>query len=294
MRIRETHSRSLRSAVGAGLAPAWGVALSAAATVTLISAVQLRVTDLLAGHDRSLVELLARQGLAALAWGLASVAVVWLARRMPVRREGAARALVIHGVGVAGVAAGVNVLIPAFWWLAGLWPSTGETFADLALGGFVGLLHVNALVYAFVSGAIQVSDRRAEPRAAGSDRTSHVRRLSVPGDRGVTMVDTDAIRWIEAAGDYVRLHLVGGARLLSERMWALDRKLDPGRFMRVHRSAIVQLRAIEEVRALASGDAIARLEGGEEVRVSRRQRAELMARLGHAARRRGQWPMENG
>lgn len=283
--VEAAHERFLRSTLAAVPATAWRVALTAAAAVTLISTLQLRVIDLLNGRDRGFLELLARQGLAALAWLFAGVAVVWLARRVPVRRDGAARAIAIHGVAVMGVAAGVNVLIPVFWWLAGLWPSTGHSFAELSLGGFVELLHVNALVYALVSGTVQLLDRRAESREASSAGTGHVRRLSVPGDRGVTMVDTDAIRWIEAAGDYVRLHIVDGPRLLSERMWVLERKLDPDRFMRVHRSAIVRLGAVEEVRPLPSGDAIARLEDGEEVRVSRRQRAELMDRLGFFAPR---------
>jgi hypothetical protein len=187
--------------------------------------------------------------------------------------------MAIHGVAAVAVAAGVNVLIPFFWRLAELWPATGESFAEVALGGFFGLLHVNAVVYSLVSGAVQLLDRGAEDRA-GSAGNGHVRRLSVRGDRGVTMVDTDAIRWIEAAGDYARLHLVAGPRLLSERMWALERKLDPYRFMRVHRSAIVRLGAVREVRPLPSGAAIAKLEHGAEVRVSRRKRGELMERLG--------------
>lgn len=258
---------------------AWSVALAAAAGVAVASAVQLHIADLLAARDRGLLELVARQGLAALAWLVAAAGVVWLARRMPVRRAGAVRVVAIHSAAAVGVAAFVNILIPISWGLAGLRPSTGETFADLALGGFFGLLHVNALVYMLVSGTVQLLDRTQDARGHDTAGNGHVRRIAVPGDSGMTMVEVEAIRWVEAAGDYVRLHCPGGSRLLSERMWALERKLDPGRFVRVHRSAIVRLAAVREVRPLPSGDAIAVLDGGNEVRVSRRRRRRLMERL---------------
>lgn len=256
------------------------MAVALAAAVTLISAGQLLMTDLLAGRDRAFLDLVARQGLAALAWLIAGTGVVQLARRVPVRREAAIRTLALHGAAIVIVAATVNVLIPAFWLAAGLWPDGGERFVEQALGGFFGLFHVNALIYTLVSGTVQLLDGGPGSTESSDHRSAPLRRLPVPDKGGTTtMIDAESIRWVEAAGDYVRLHLAGRSRLLSERMWALERKLDPDRFVRVHRSAIVRLGAVKEVRPLASGDAIAVLEDGEEVRVSRRRRRALMDRL---------------
>lgn len=254
----------------------WTIAVFAAVGVALVSTVQLYATAVAAGGDPGLLELGARQGLAVLPWLLATPGVVWLARRMPVRPGGATRALGLHGVALIGVAAGVNVLIPVLWGTAGLWPPGAGSFMELAADGFLGLLHVNALVYIVVSGTVQVLDRReeGEGRAPGA-----VRRIAVPCERGTVIVDVRSIRWIEAAGDYVRLHLPGDSHLIAERMWSLEGKLDPEHFLRVHRSAIVRLGAVTEVRSLPSGDAIAVLNRGEEIRVSRRRRAMLLKRL---------------
>ena len=81
------------------------------------------------------------------------------------------------------------------------------------------------------------SPRRPEPRT----HKAISRRLVVKNAGKVLFVRADEIDWIEAADYYVRLHISRKSHLLRETMSALEEKLDPAKFFRVHRSAIVNL-----------------------------------------------------
>ena len=91
--------------------------------------------------------------------------------------------------------------------------------------------------------------------------------------------------WIlEADGDYVRLHVGQRVRLLRARLGDLAERLDPARFVRVHRSEIVRHDLISAIRRHESGRTFAVLAGGREVPVSRR----YVSRVAHALRFRKQ------
>jgi len=70
----------------------------------------------------------------------------------------------------------------------------------------------------------------------------------------VVFVRTDEVDWIEAAGNYVALHARSKVHLLRETMSGLESQLDPARFQRVHRSTIVQLDRVRELRPKPAGD----------------------------------------
>ena len=93
----------------------------------------------------------------------------------------------------------------------------------------------------------------------------------------VTLVPYDEVDWIEAQGDYACLHAGGREHLLRETMTALEGRLD-GRFLRIHRSAIVNSDRVRELASLENGDFLVTLEGGAELRLSRTHR-EAVARL---------------
>ena len=93
----------------------------------------------------------------------------------------------------------------------------------------------------------------------------------------VTLVPCEDVDWIEAQGDYACLHAGGREHLLRETMSALESRLD-GRFLRIHRSAIVNTRRVRELRSLENGDFRVTLEGGAELRLSRTHR-EAVERL---------------
>lgn len=97
------------------------------------------------------------------------------------------------------------------------------------------------------------------------------------GDQSL-LVRLRDVAWIEAAGNYVQLHAGEHRPLLLHSMAALERRLDPDRFFRASRSALVNLDHVERFDTGVRGELIARLEGGGEVPFSRRQTVEFERR----------------
>lgn len=86
--------------------------------------------------------------------------------------------------------------------------------------------------------------------------------------RIVKLADAE-IEWIEAERDYVRLHTDGRAHMLRNTMQNMEGRLDPSRFVRVHRSAIVNVAHVAAVRVTPTGGRVLQLTSGDEVRVGR-------------------------
>ncbi len=97
--------------------------------------------------------------------------------------------------------------------------------------------------------------------------------------RFVRVVDID---WIEAAGVYVNLHIAGKEVLYRAALNELAERLDPRRFVRVHRSAIVNIESIQHLEPISHGEFEAVLRNGARTRVSRTYRAQLEKRLGQS------------
>lgn len=114
---------------------------------------------------------------------------------------------------------------------------------------------------------------------APAPANAYARRFEVRVGRRMRYVDADAITWIEADGDYACLHVDGQRHLVRDTLGRLVEKLDPARFVRVHRSAIVRLDCIDELQPLANRDAILRLGDGTPVRASRSYIDPLLRRL---------------
>jgi two-component system LytT family response regulator len=95
--------------------------------------------------------------------------------------------------------------------------------------------------------------------------------------RFIRVVDID---WIEAAGVYVNLHVAGKELLYRAALNELADRLDPRRFVRVHRSAIVNIESILQLEPISHGEFDAVLRNGSRTRVSRTYRAQLEKRLG--------------
>jgi two-component system, LytTR family, response regulator len=107
-------------------------------------------------------------------------------------------------------------------------------------------------------------------------------RFLVKRDGSMVVVRANEVEWIEADGNYVRLHVVGAAHLLTETMQNLESTLDPRAFIRVHRSAIVRVDAIREIQPWFNGGLVLLLKGGAKVQVSRGQRERVLAAVGGA------------
>ena len=95
----------------------------------------------------------------------------------------------------------------------------------------------------------------------------------------VEFLRTADIDWIEAEGNYVRLHVGKKGYLVREKIGTLEERLDPDRFLRVHRSYVVQLDRIAELHPMAAGDGILILRDGSELKLSRGFRRRLLERV---------------
>src|SRR4029079_9475203 len=107
-------------------------------------------------------------------------------------------------------------------------------------------------------------------------------RLVVKSGGRVFFVRTDDIDWIEASGNYVRLHLKEQSFLFRETMNQMESRLDPQRFFRIHRSRIVNTERIKELQPWFNGEYVVVLHNGTQLRLSRSYREKLEERLGKA------------
>jgi two-component system LytT family response regulator len=95
------------------------------------------------------------------------------------------------------------------------------------------------------------------------------RRLAVRVGSKVTLVDIDAIDWMEARGDYVRVHAGKHLHVVAQRMHALERSFESSGFLRIHRSLIVNGSRVHELHRHADGSGTAVLRDGVRLRVAR-------------------------
>lgn len=110
----------------------------------------------------------------------------------------------------------------------------------------------------------------------------YLQRIMLKTGGRVTFLRVEEIDWIEAEGDYVRLHVGGRQHLLRDTMKRLEEQLDPSRFARTHRSTIVNLDRIKELHPFFHGDYLIVLKDGTELKLSRGRRRSLEDRLGRS------------
>ncbi len=104
----------------------------------------------------------------------------------------------------------------------------------------------------------------------GENSRRYVSRLPVRTGSRIQVVLADDIEWIAAAGDYVELHCGPRHHLVRETMNSLEEKLDPAKFLRIHRSRIVRLTCVRELHAMDNHEYLVKLSDGTEHRSSRR------------------------
>ena len=219
-------------------------------------------------------------------WGLLSLVVAWLGHRFRVDRANFGRHFFIH-LGASldlallqlVAAVGVQDLLNA---------AAGEpfAFAQQLVDNFTLFYHWNVLIYWAILAVVHARDyhRDLEERRAalaGLERRLAARpvteRLLVESDGRSFFVRTSDVDWIEAAKNYVRLHVGDRTHLLRATLSALEHQVDPERFRRVNRSALVNLDRVRELQPWFHGDAIVILESGTRVTLSRRYRRNLLA-----------------
>lgn len=90
----------------------------------------------------------------------------------------------------------------------------------------------------------------------------------------------DEIIWVEASGRHCLVHGTGGATAVRASMSGLTERLDPGRFVRIHRSRLLHVAHVRQIASAKHGDLAVTVSTGDRVRVSRRYRVRFLAVLG--------------
>ena len=124
-----------------------------------------------------------------------------------------------------------------------------------------------------------LDSRIAQLLADIRDRPRYFERLVVRSGGRILILRVDDIDWIEAAANYVKLHVGPRVYLLRETMNRLEEKLDPARFIRIHRSTIVRVDRIRELEPLFQGDYLVILHDGSRLTSSRSYREKLQEAL---------------
>ena len=147
------------------------------------------------------------------------------------------------------------------------------------------LTHVRELVEqrTAVAERNQLVNLLAELRGSGeieasgnpSTQTQAPNWLPIRNGRETVRVPVEAIEWVDAAGDYLCIHASGNTHILRATMREMETLLDPRLFQRVHRSTIVNLTRVKSLRAHMNGEYFLRLEGGQELKLSRTYRDKV-------------------
>ncbi len=122
-------------------------------------------------------------------------------------------------------------------------------------------------------------EERETDRKHRRGQKTYLTRLMIKLASRVILLKVSDIDWIEADGNYAKLHVGRKSHLLREKMQDLEEQLDPRKFVRIHRSIIVNLERIKEMHPHFNGDYILVLEDGTQLKLSRSRRDNLETRL---------------
>jgi two-component system, LytTR family, response regulator len=115
-------------------------------------------------------------------------------------------------------------------------------------------------------------------------RPKHAERLVIKSVGRISFLSVGEVDWIEAADNYVRLHAGGESHLLRETMNSLEQRLDPNQFVRIHRSRIVNIQRVKEMRPLFRGEYDVLLKDGTRLETGRGFRDRVQRLLNESSR----------
>lgn len=212
-------------------------------------------------------------------------AIYWLHRRWPI--PGHRRNLLIHIAAVVpfSIAHTVGMAALRLLWFGGI---VGEPHSfPLTLDRLLYEFAKDIVAYALLSaGAVALRHYLTRPAPAVAAEPAVVpeppaaplpERFAVRRKGREIMVEVAEIDWIEASGNYAVLHVGDETFEIRSSLTKLEGELDPKRFVRVHKSHLVNIARVVEVTPWVSGDWRIRLQGGAEVNLSRRYRQRFEA-----------------
>lgn len=126
---------------------------------------------------------------------------------------------------------------------------------------------------------VALLESREQRPVAEPSRNKYVSRLLIKSAGRVSFLKTDEIDYVQAEDYYVNLHVGRKGHLLRETMNEMEEKLDPAKFLRIHRSSIVNIERIRELQQHFNGEYIVLLHDGTELKLSRSRREQLQALL---------------
>ncbi|MBS0469865.1 MAG: LytTR family transcriptional regulator [Proteobacteria bacterium] len=222
----------------------------------------------------------ARLTAAGLLGALVTPVVFALARRWPVEGEARWARATLHAGCDAGLAILLIVLGGILAWLIGFdrRPLLVALESQLVVDGlllFFAVVALDGIAHAalFYRRAQSAADPPLPP-ASG-----YLSQVTVKARGTMTILPLADVAWIEAQGNYLALHAGGAVHLIRETLAKFESRLDPERFVRIHRGSIVALTRVRTIETLPGGDAMVMLEGGDAVRMSRSYRDTVAARI---------------
>lgn len=211
--------------------------------------------------------------------------IYWLHRRWPIGEH--PRNLVIHVAAVVpfSIVHTVGMAALRFVWFSGI---LGEPHSfPLTLDRLLYEFAKDIVAYALLSaGAVALRHYLTRPASSAAAGPAVVaeppagampERFAVRRKGREIMVEVADIDWIEASGNYAVLHVGHETFEIRSSLAKLEGELDPKRFVRVHKSHMVNITRVVEVTPWVSGDWRIRLQGGAEVNLSRRYRQRFEA-----------------
>jgi hypothetical protein len=209
-----------------------------------------------------------------------------LTRRFPVEGSRRWRHALIHAISIVFLSLALIVLaqILAGWLLTGRDPRLQapldrQIVADaplliLCMAAFVAAAHAIMFWRRAEQESLSLARARNQALQARNASAPKSYRTTVPvKSRGRTLlVPVGDIDWVETQGNYLALHVGPASHLIRETLANFETCLDPDRFARIHRTALVAIDRVEEVAALSNGDASVRLLDGTQLRLSRKYR----------------------
>lgn len=116
----------------------------------------------------------------------------------------------------------------------------------------------------------------AQPaRPASTQSSPYLDRIVVRSRSRILFLDVAEVTWLEAFGNYVRFHTVGEVYTVRGTLTSFEKELDPARFVRIHRSMIVNRDVIRELHSRRTGDFTLVTSGGEQLTLSRNFRSKV-------------------
>lgn len=109
----------------------------------------------------------------------------------------------------------------------------------------------------------------------GKTEPKYLKRIAVKSGERTVFLPTEDIDWVSTAGNYLELHVGRQRHLIRERMCELEGRLDPAKFVRIHRLSLINIERVKELQPLFNGDYVVILRNGVRLTLSRTYREKL-------------------